>query len=188
MFHGGLSNQASDWSTFGSYLGGTLGPAFAFLAFILAMQNLRETRANKRLDGLLQSIQSYEHELKNILSLNVTCDSPWIWGQDFEATQDVEKLPLRTLLTSDGIDWETHLPELRNSLEFHEQESGDLLQDRDIWLKALNASEGLFAHLEAFEALDGAASLASFYRDSYEIPHNRLKATRWDADPLLGDY
>lgn len=179
-FPNGLSNETQDWSNFGGYIGGTLGPLFAFLAFLAGLQNLNEIRKQKQKEEILNSVKGYEQNLQKALSMVVTCDSPWIWGNDMDASTDIKELPLRTLLQSDSIDWEYHLKYLRDSLAFRIQPNGELFQDRDIWLQALNASDGLFKYIKRYKDLGGDESLIEYYTHTYEIQKNRLKETEWE--------
>lgn len=178
-FNGPLSSKPEDWSSFGGYVGGVLGPLYAFLAFIGLLETLRQSRIQRELEGLLHGIQQFEKDLNYCLSLTVTCDSPWIWGNDFDASSDIKDLPLRTLLESDSIDWEVHLTELRDGLAFRRQQDGTLFQDRDIWLKAKLAAEGLFGYLEVYKSKGGEDAIYKYYFQAYEIPKNRLAASDW---------
>ena len=178
-FPNGFSNQTHDWSNFGGYIGGTLGPLFAFLAFLAGLQNLNEVRSQKKKEEILNSVKGYERNLLDAYSMVVTCESPWVWGNDIDAADDINELPLRTLLQSDSIDWEYHLKYLRDSLKFRVQPSGELFQDRDIWLKALTASEGLFKYLQQYQNAGGDESIIEYYNHTYEISRNRLIETDW---------
>ncbi len=173
-FHSSLSTTPQDWASFGGYIGGVLGPFYAFLAFIGLLETLRQSRLQRELEGLLHTVQQFEKDLNYCASLTVTCKSPWIWGNDIEASSDIKELPLRTLLESDSIDWEQHLMELRDGLIFRKQADGTLFQDRDIWLKAKQATDGLFDYLELYRSKGGEQAVCDYYYKAYEIPRNRL--------------
>lgn len=178
-FHGSLSDSPQYWASFGGYLGGVLGPFFAFLAFVGLLETLRQSQLQRELEGLLHTIHQFEKDLNYCKSLAVTCDSPWIWGNDLDAASEIKELPLRTLLESDSIDWEQHLEELRDGLAFRKQADGTLFQDRDIWLKAKLAAEGLFDHLELYRKKGGEQAIYEYYYKAYEIPKNRLAQSDW---------
>lgn len=180
-FHGSFSNDSKHWADFGGYVGGVLGPIFAFLAFAGLLETIKQSLIQRELEGLVHSIRQYEQQLNHCSSLIVSCDSPWIWGNDIDATSDLKELPLRTLLESDSIDWEHHLTELRDSLIFRTQKDGTLYQDRDIWLKAKLASEGLFRYLELYKSKGGEESIYNYYYNAYEIQKNRLSHSDWET-------
>lgn len=178
-FHGPLSESSQDWANFGTYIGGILGPAYALLAFIGLLETLKQSQLQRELEGLLHTIQQFEKELNYCCSLTVTCDSPWIWGGDMFGSSEIKELPLRTLLESDSIDWEFHLVYLRDGLVFRKQNDGTLFQDRDIWMKAKLATEGLFRNLELYNLKGGENSIYDYYFATYEIPKNRLADSDW---------
>ncbi|MGL5128651.1 MAG: hypothetical protein ACRC7D_10965 [Aeromonas popoffii] len=173
-FNNGLSTNQNDWGSFGSYLSGTLGAAFAFLAFLAGLENLRYIKNQQLKEELIHTIKSYESNLRNCYGMLVTCEEPWIWGHSLKASGEIKELPLRTLLESDSIDWQYHLAHLSTSLAFRRQPNGELFQDRDIWLMAFSASKGLFIYIELYEKLCGKNPISSYYRNTYEIPYNRL--------------
>lgn len=173
-FPNGFSNQTQDWSNFGSYIGGTLGSLFAFLAFLAGLQNLNEIRKQKQKEEILNSIKGYEKNLQKTLSMIVTCDSPLIWGKP-NAGDSIKELPLRSILQSDGLDWESHLDYLKDNLTARIQPNGELFQDRDILLQALNASKGLFKYIDIYKDIGGDDSLIEYYIHTYEIVKNRLE-------------
>lgn len=174
QFNSGFSDEQSDWGSFGSYIGGVLGPIFAFLAFLAGLENLRFIKAQQLNTETLTAIRLYEKDLKDLYKMVVTCKSPWIWGYDLNAFDKLDAIPLRTLLEGDSIDWSFHLAELRESLVFRAQPNGDLFQDRDIWLMTYNAARGLFKYLELYKKQGGDLSIIEYYTDTYEIPYNRL--------------
>lgn len=178
-FHSSFSKTQSDWGDFGSYVGGSLGAVFAFLAFLAGLENLRFIKSQQEKEEILITIKSYENDLKDCYSMIVTCEQPMIWGHNFEASKNIEELPLRTLLLSDSIDWETHLKWLRDGLSFRKQPNSEIFQDRDIWLMAYNSAKGLFKFIDLYERVGGDSSIISYYRDAYEIPYNRLLTTSW---------
>ena len=175
----GHSKDYESWSAFGSYLGGTLGPLYAFFAFLLGLQSIRESRKQTRKDELLKVIQNYERDFEDVSSKPVTCDAPWVWGNELNAASEIREVSLRTLLYSDGIDWEHYLPSLSNGLRFRVLADGELVQDRDLWLRAHLAAEGIFSYLDLYREAGGDQSLAEYYISRYEIPYNRLKLQKW---------
>lgn len=179
QFHGELSINSNDWANFGSYLGGTLSPLFAFLAFVLGLCTINQSRQQARRDDLLKTIQSYERDFEVCIGKPVTCKDPWIWGNDLDAACAIQELPLRSLLYYDGIDWEQHLPDVAVSINFRILSDGELIQDRDIWLRAHLAVEGIFRYLELYKKAGGEASLINYFVDKYEIPRNRLSSCRY---------
>ncbi|MGS1014571.1 hypothetical protein ACVCL0_06680 [Rhodanobacter sp. UC4450_H17] len=185
QFHGGLADNSQDWANLGDYLGGTLGPLFAFLAFALGLHTINQSRQQSRRDELLKTIQGYEHDFELCAAKPVTCQAPWIWGNDFGAADNVQELPLRTLLQSEGIDWEQHLPIVAQGLKFRILPDGELIQDRDIWLRAHLAVEGIFRYLELYKEAGGDMSLVQYLTEKYEIARNRLLSSGYEAQ-LLG--
>ncbi|OUR73755.1 hypothetical protein A9Q78_02690 [Methylophaga sp. 41_12_T18] len=71
-----LSHEQSDWSSFGSFIGGTTGPLVAFLAYSGVRQQLKEQRESyqKQLESL--AFQQHMERIKdsfervNVLSIN----------------------------------------------------------------------------------------------------------------------
>ncbi|EIL88254.1 hypothetical protein UU9_13231 [Rhodanobacter fulvus Jip2] len=185
QFHGDLADSSQDWANFGDYLGGTLGPLFAFLAFALGLHTINQSRQQSRRDELLKTIQGYEHDFELCVAKPVTCQAPWVWGNDFGAADKVQEVPLRTLLQSDGIDWEQHLPIVAQGLKFRVLPDGELIQDRDIWLRAHLAAEGIFRYLELYKEAGGDMSLVQYLTEKYEIARNRLLSSGHEAQ-LLG--
>lgn len=173
-FHGNLSVNSQHWSDFGSYVGGTLGSLFAFLAFALSLYTLSQNRQQARRDELLKTIHSYEQDFEHYLAKPVTCEAPWVWGNDLGAASTVHEVPLRTLLQNDGVDWEQYLPIVAQGLEFRILSNGELIQDRDIWLRAHLAVEGIFRYMELYKSAGGDASLVLYFTEKYEVARNRL--------------
>lgn len=89
QFHDGLANTSEEWANFGSYIGGALGSVFAFMAFALGLHTLNQARQQSRRDELLKSIQGYERDFELCISKPVTCESPWIWGNDLNAATTI---------------------------------------------------------------------------------------------------
>lgn len=178
-FSGSLSSNSSDWANFGGFIGGLLGPFYALLAFIALLESMRQNQIQKELNSFLESIKLFEKDFNSTLDLMVTCDSPWVWGHSFDTTTEIKALPLRTLLQSDSIDWQCHLSVLRDGLNFRTQPNGALYQDRDIWLKAKTALDGMFKLLAAYKEKGGDDSIFDYYFNAYEISHNRLIDSQW---------
>ena len=77
LFHYGLSTDREDWITFGTYLGGTLGPGFSLLAFIgflytillqrtqirIMQKDFRAAEKERRLRELLEVLDQKERRL-----------------------------------------------------------------------------------------------------------------------------
>lgn len=175
QFHGELSESSSDWANFGSYVGGVLGPLYAFLAFALGVQTLRQSSQQARRDELLKCVQGYERDFEISALKPVSCESPMIWGQGADMEHSIQEVALRTLLQSDGIDWEYHLSEVARGLKFRMLPNGEMIQDRDVWLEAYSAVEGIFRYIELYQSAGGDPSLVDYLKKKYEIPHNRLK-------------
>ena len=81
----------------------------------------------------------------------------------FESDIEIKEVALKTLLYSDSIDWEHYLSSLETCLNYRVLEDGELIQDRDIWLKANNAIEGIFKYLKLYEAAEGDDSIIQYY-------------------------
>ncbi len=173
-FNNGLSHSSSVWADFGSYVGGVLSPVFAFMAFVLGLYTLNQARQQNRRDELLKCIQGYERDYALCVSKPVTCEAPWIWGNEIDAANNIQEVALRTLLRSDGVDWERHLPEVARSLKFRVLPDGELTQDRDLWLSAHLAVEGIFRYLNLYGEAGGDRSLVVYLTEKYEVPRNRL--------------
>jgi hypothetical protein len=176
-----ISSDPNNWADFGSYIGGLLAPLFALFAFFAAIRTYQEGKKQKSLDATLVSIEKFEMRFKQASQLVVSCSEPWLWGKDFDAGKNIEKLPLRTLLHSDSLDWKPHLTDLRDSFEFHFQPSGELFQDRDMWLEAKISCTGLFRYLELYRNNGGDAAIIEFYESSYEVPYNRLLESDYET-------
>ena len=158
QFRGALSKTSAEWANFGSYVGGTLGPVYAFMAFIIGLRTLQQAAQQARRDELLKVIQGYERDFESCVSKPVACQEPWIWGHRPSASSEINEVALRTLLVSDGVDWEGHLPDLASSLAFRVLPHGELVQDRDIFLQAHLAVEGIFRYLALYHSAGGDAS------------------------------
>ena len=174
-FHEGVSKSSSDWADFGAYVGGVLGPLYAFLAFVGLLETIRQSSLQRELKRLLVTIDKLEKDFDYWISLSVTCDGPWIWGNKPHVSSKIQEVSFRTLLQSDGIDWEFYLEDLRDSLKFRFQKNGVLYQDRDIWLKAKVTITSLFACLEKYKQKGGEDAIYKYYYDSYDIARNRLQ-------------
>lgn len=174
QFNDGLSHSSERWADFGSYVGGVLSPVFAFMAFALGLYTLNQTRQQNRRDELLKCIQGYERDYELCVSKPVTCESPWIWGNELDAADSIQEVALRTLLRSDGVDWELHLPQVASGLKFRVLPDGELTQDRDLFLSAHLAVEGIFRYLHLYGEAGGDASLIIYLTEKYEISRNRL--------------
>ncbi len=178
-FQGSLSPNSSDWANFGGFIGGLLGPFYALLAFIGLIESMRQNQIQKELNSFLESIKLFEKDFHSTLDLIVTCESPWVWGHSLKMTTEIKALPLRTLLQSDSIDWHYHLSVLRDGLNFQTQPNGALYQDRDIWLKAKIALDGIFKFLEVYKEKGGDASIYDYYFNAYVVSYNRLIDSQW---------
>ena len=190
-FRGAVSSDSAAWGHFGDYVGGTLNATFGLLAFLavlyalhLQQMELRENRLGLQRAELLRAIQGLDTDLQSILDTPVSCDQPWIWGNDFDSSRDIKAVPLRTLLLSDALDWEQYLGELRDSTDFRLSIAGEVIQDRDVWLRANNSLRQLMKTLDDLQALGGDESLVSYYRSKYEIPSNRMRAVAWRSDDV----
>jgi hypothetical protein len=69
-FNGQFSNNAQDWAHFGTYIGGTLGPIGAFLAFWGLVQQNKMYRENAEAEHLRDKLASLDSE---ILSIATQC-------------------------------------------------------------------------------------------------------------------
>ena len=184
-FGGTLSSSSTDWANFGGYVGGTLGPAFALLAFVAGVQTLVESRKAAARQSLLTTIQRYEADFENVCARTVTCESPWVWGKGPTDTSGVTKIALRTLLYSDTIDWEQHLPPLVTGHEFQVLPSGEISQDREVFLHAQLAIEGIYKYVALFRASGGEDAIVAYLEHRYEIPKNRIEISCQSASDAL---
>ncbi|MEZ8224786.1 hypothetical protein AB6C43_12170 [Vibrio splendidus] len=175
QFNSGFSNEQNDWGSFGSYIGGVLGPLFAFLAFRSGLENLNFIRIQQNNTDILIAIRAYEKDLKGLYELTVTCDEPWLWTHDMGGEYaGLKELTLRTLLHSENLDWHYHLSALKESPKLRRQANGSLFQDGEIWLQVLNASSGLFRYIDLYQKQGGDQSIINYYTSTYEVPYNRL--------------
>ncbi|WP_244291745.1 hypothetical protein [Vibrio kanaloae] len=181
QFHSGLSNEQSDWGSFGSYIGGVLAPLFAFLAFLAGLENLKFIKNQQISAETLMAIRAYEKDLKSLYEMVVTCDDPWLWVHDMGGEYaGLKELPLSTLLKSDSLDWEYHLSVLKESPKLRRQ-----LQDNEIWLQALNASNGLFRYIDLYQKQGGDQSIIDL-SIKFEVRHflqMRMNILRWCPIP-----
>lgn len=79
----GLSNNANDWATFGSYIGGTVGPIAALLAFGAALlsirqqqQQNREQQQQNKLNELLKLINAEVNSIQQLLMSSTSHSVP----------------------------------------------------------------------------------------------------------------
>jgi hypothetical protein len=188
MFQGGLSSASEEWSNFGGYIGGTLGPIFALLAFAVGVQAILDNRQQNVRQGLLTTIQRYEADFEAACVRTVSCEAPWIWGRTPSESHEIQRLSLRTLLYSDTVDWEQHLPPLIVGHGFQVLPTGEVSQDREVILAAQMAVEGLFKYLALYIAAGGDSALASYLQSRYEIAKNRIEiACHHAADSIHFD-
>ncbi|RYY85708.1 MAG: hypothetical protein EOO15_16320 [Chitinophagaceae bacterium] len=180
-FHGALAGNSQEWSNFGSYVGGTLGPLYALLAFGAGVQALLDNRQQSTRQSLLGAIQRYEADFEACCGRMVTCSQPWIWGNLPSETFSVTQISLRTLLNSDSIDWEQHLWPLVLGHGFQILDTGEVLQDREILWQASQAVEGIFAYLSMYELAGGDIALVAYLNQRYEIPKMRLQSAAMTA-------
>lgn len=174
-FRGVLSNNSQEWSNFGSYLGGTLGPVYALLAFVAGVQTLLDNRQQATRQSLLWALQRYEADFEVCCSRTVTCVRPWVSGNLPSETFAVKRVVLRTLLYSNAIDWQEHLWRLIESDGFQILENGEISHDQEVILQSTLAIDGIFSYLKMFESADGEPSMIDYFNRRYEGPRNRLQ-------------
>lgn len=174
-FHGLLSFDSKDWADFGTFVGGLLGPSYAFLAFVVGIRTLQQMQGQSRRDEILKAIHSCEAEYERCAAMPVTCNAPWIWGNGMSDAGNVTDVSLRALLSSDGIDWERHLPQLCNGLRFRQLPSGELIQDRDVFMQAYLSLQGLYQYVNLYKTAYGDESLVQYFLNKYEIANNRIQ-------------
>ena len=185
MFRAGLSASSQDWSNFGSYVGGTLGPIYALLAFAAGVQTILDNRHQAVRQSLLATVQRYEGDFEEACTRTVSCESPWVWGNMPNDTHSMKMVAFRTLLYSDPLDWEQHLPPLVVGHGFQVLPSGEISQDREVVLQAQLAIDGLFKYLAMYKAAGGDKALVSYLESRYEIPKNRIEvATQHAAERI----
>lgn len=173
-FNGGLEKDSEKWAHFGTYVGGTLGPVYGLLAFIVALRALAFSRKQTDLQNLLSAVHRYEQDFEAACAKTVTCEAPWVWGKSPSDTATVERISLRTLLYSDTIDWERHLTPLIVGHGFQVLPNGEISQDREVVFHASLALDGLFKYLAVYEEQGGDQSLIAYLSSRYEVPRNRL--------------
>ena len=99
-FSGSLSSSSQEWSNFGSYVGGTLGPLYALLAFGAAIFGLFEARRQSAKQALLVAIQRHESEFEAACVRTVTCTAPWVWGNSPDETRNLDRVALSLTVLS----------------------------------------------------------------------------------------
>lgn len=170
----GLSSSSQEWANFGGYIGGTLGPIYALLAFAVGVQAILDNRQQNIRQSLLTAVQRYEADFESACVRTVACENPWVWGRMPSETQEIHTISLRTLLYSDSIDWEGHLPPLIDGHRFRILASGEISQDREVVQNAQLAIEGLFKYLDLYKLAGGDEALIHYLESRYEIPKNRI--------------
>ncbi|MEZ9198551.1 hypothetical protein [Shewanella sp. 10N.286.54.B9] len=65
-FNGGLSNDSNQWAHFGTYIGGTLGPIGAFLAFWGLIQQNSMYRRNAELERVVLKLDQLDSEIASL--------------------------------------------------------------------------------------------------------------------------
>lgn len=68
-FGGSLSYDPNDWADFGGYLGGVLGPFFAFTAFLVLLKTLQDQHVRNAEDRERQSRQDFEATFFTLLRI-----------------------------------------------------------------------------------------------------------------------
>lgn len=66
-FSGGFSSEQSDWGSFGSYIGGTIGATFASLSFLALLYTvfLQRIELQTAITALSKSADAHEQQVKN---------------------------------------------------------------------------------------------------------------------------
>ena len=74
-FHGGLSENSQDWSNFGSYVGGLLGPVFSLFSIILviisiqiSLKSLKRNENQQKIERLYTLVFKVNEELDNYVA------------------------------------------------------------------------------------------------------------------------
>lgn len=107
-FHYGLSGDSQDWANFGTYIGGTLGPIGAFLAFWGLMQQNKMYRENAEIERLIAKLTLLDSDILILTGKCFITSNEWklrngiyssacIYGGEMET----ETMYLDTLLTAD---------------------------------------------------------------------------------------
>lgn len=187
VFNGGLSQSSHDWSDFGSYLGGTLGPLYAMLAFVAAAQALLDNRQRSARQALLVAIQRYEAEFESACSCTVTCKAPLVWDNAPDKTSDLDRVSLRTLLYSYAIDWEKHLSPLILGHDFQVLPTGEISQDGEVVNRAYLAIDGIFKYLDLYKSAGGDIPLVEYLMKRYDTPRERLESAMRDVAEWLAE-
>jgi len=187
VFDGPYSQSSQDWANFGGYVGGTLGPLYAILAFAAAAQAILDSRQQAARQALLMAIQRYETEFDFVCARTVTCKAPWVWGNSPKGTTGLESVSLRTLLYSDSIDWQRHLWPLITGNGFRVLSTGEISQDREVVFAAQCALDGISKYLALYESAGGDAPLIEYIRSRYEVPMARLEAATEAAAESLAE-
>ena len=79
-FHYSLSGNSQDWANFGTYIGGTLGPIGAFLAFWGLMQQNKMYRENAEIERLTTKLVSLDADI-SALTQKCSIETNQVVGQ-----------------------------------------------------------------------------------------------------------
>ncbi|MEL4243382.1 hypothetical protein [Shewanella xiamenensis] len=107
-FHYGLSGNSQDWANFGTYIGGTLGPIGAFLAFWGLMQQNKMYRDNAEIERLISKLTLLDSDILILTGKCFITPDEWklrngmkSYSYVYGAEIETNPLYLDTLLTAD---------------------------------------------------------------------------------------
>ena len=162
-----LSRSDGAWSNFGSYVGGVLGPAFAFLAFAavlvtvwLQARQLEFARKQAHLEELQRVVAGVSKMIDDLLSQPAGPSTILAVPQGGERTVFVVLSAAGTAALASASEY---LVEARNATIIRAARESLLLQASSLLIEL----QQLAWCLEEYEREGGSATVVKFYRDRY---------------------
>lgn len=165
-----ISSNTEDWARFGEFVGGTLGPAFALLAFGAALFTISEQGRQASLEELQRLIFSMHEGLNKLLSAN----APKLGELASPQFHDAETLgQLLVMLFRKSI-WSS--PDAQSIIQIAVEEAGGSVR-REAYVLVLELIH-LVRLLREYERQGGSDAVVSFYRDRHRELVCSLEITR----------
>jgi uncharacterized membrane protein len=162
-----LSRSDGNWSNFGSYVGGVLGPAFAFLAFVavlvtvwLQAKQLEHTKKQAQLEELQRVVAAVSKIIDDLLAQPAGSASPSALAQSTERSVFVVLSAAGTAALASTADYVVNAS---NSAVIQSAKDSLLLQASSLLIEL----QQLVWCLDEYEREGGSMTVARFYRNRY---------------------
>lgn len=169
IFNYSLSGNSQDWANFGTYVGGTLGPIGAFLAFWGLMQQNKMYREHAEIDRISNKLLIIDNEITTLCS---KCLMPPL-VRPSASSPNVEPDYLEPLLSVNDPKAKALIPEKKheNYLEIKVNLRGDKQQHKNY--RVLCSIESklklLNNYLRAIQYMESAKSEIDHFNERYKF-------------------